>query len=95
MNNKQILSEQFLRMQKLAGIITEQVKPIPYDVKNLEKAQQSATTVQSRAKAINNIQEFSGAFKSWFQTLGFKPGKISKTIIRSEVEKILTDLGYK
>jgi predicted ATPase len=67
----------------------------PADVKNLSKAQSTATTVQNRAKAINNIQEFPGAFENWFKTLGFQPGKISKSAIRTQVEKVLTNLGYK
>jgi len=67
----------------------------PSDVKALDKAQATSTTVVSRAKAINSIQEFPGAFENWFKTLGFQPGKISKSAVRTEVEKILTKLGYK
>jgi len=67
----------------------------PVDVKNLSKAQTLATTVQNKAKAINNIQEFPGAFENWFKTLGYQPGKISKSAIRTQVEKVLTNLGYK
>jgi hypothetical protein len=74
------------RLQELAGV--------PTDVAALGKAQKVATTVQNKAKAINNIQEFSGAFENWFETLGFQPGKISKNAIRSEIEKVLTKLGY-
>jgi hypothetical protein len=75
------------RLQELANI--------PSDVKALGKAQDVATTVQSKAKNINSIQEFPGAFENWFGTLGFEPGKISKSAIRSAVEKSLTNLGYK
>jgi predicted ATPase len=75
------------RLQELAGI--------PSDVAALGKAQSSASTVQNKAKTINNIQEFPGAFENWFKTLGFQPGKISKSAVRSEVEKVLTKLGYK
>jgi len=67
----------------------------PADVKALGKAQSAATTVQTRAKAINNINEFAGAFESWIKTLGIAPGKISKSALRTQVEKILTNLGYK
>jgi hypothetical protein len=70
-------------------------KNIPADVKNLRKAQQQATGVQGRAKAINTPQEFPEAFKDWFESLGYEPGKISKSIVRSQVEKVLTSLGYK
>jgi hypothetical protein len=75
------------RLQELANI--------PSDVKALGKAQDVATTVQSKAKNINSIQEFPGAFENWFNTLGFEPNKISKSAVRSAVEKVLTNLGYK
>ncbi len=74
------------RLQELANI--------PSDVAALGKAQAAATTVQSKAKNINSIQEFPGAFEEWFNTLGFQPGKVNKSAIRSEVEKVLTKLGY-
>ena len=88
------------RLQKLAGLnedATSAPAPVnaPADVKALGKAQTTATTVQSKAKAINNINEFPGAFENWFKTLGFQPGKVSKSAVRSAVEKILTNLGYK
>ena len=68
---------------------------MPSDVKALAGAQKVATTVQNKAKAINSIQEFPGAFENWFSTLGFEPGKVSKSAIRSQVEAVLTKLGYK
>jgi hypothetical protein len=88
------------RLQQLAGLnedATSAPAPVnaPADVKALGKAQSTATTVQAKSKAINSIQEFPGAFEQWFKTLGFQPGKISKGTVRSEVEKILTKLGYK
>jgi len=73
----------------------EEAPSTPTDVAALGKAQTSASTVTSKAKAINSIQEFPGAFENWFKTLGFQPGKISKGAVRAEVEKILTKLGYK
>lgn len=88
--------------KKLKGAIKEDatsapapVTNAPADVKALSKAQQTATTVQSKAKAINNINEFTGAFENWIKTLGIEPGKISKSAIRTQVEKVLTNLGYK
>jgi hypothetical protein len=65
------------------------------DVRALNKAYQNATTVRSKAKVINTVPEFAGAFENWFKSLGFQPGKISKSTIRSEIEKVLTTLGYK
>lgn len=94
----------FNRMQQLAGLIVEsKVKEetvselinTPADVKALAGAQKTATTVQNKAKAINSIQEFPGAFENWFITLGFQPGKVQKSQIRSAVEATLTKLGYK
>jgi hypothetical protein len=73
----------------------QEIASIPSDVKNLGIAQTKATTVANKAKMINNIQEFPGAFEEWFGTLGFEPGKITKSAIRSAVEKSLTNLGYK
>ena len=70
-------------------------KPVPSDVKALSNVQKTATAISNKAKAINSIQEFPGAFENWFQTLGFQPGKISRSIIRAEVEKVLVKLGYK
>jgi len=89
--------------KRLKGVIKEDATSAPpapaantpSDVKALGKAQSTASTVQSKAKAINNIQEFPGAFENWFKTLGFQPGKISKSAVRTEVEKILAKLGYK
>jgi hypothetical protein len=91
--------------QQLTNIIKEMLKeetiPVtstakaPSDVAALDKAQSSSSSLISRSKAINNIQEFPGAFENWFTTLGFQPGKISKSAVRSEVEKVLTKLGYK
>ena len=65
------------------------------DVKALAKAQQSSTTIQSRSKNINNIQEFPGAFEEWVKTLGLVPGKVSRGSIEAQVRKSLTNLGYK
>lgn len=84
------------RLQQLAGLKEDATSaPAPADVKALGKAQQASTTVTSKAKAINSIQEFPGVFENWFKTLGFQPGKISKGAVRAEVEKVLAKLGYK
>lgn len=92
-----------MKKSQLVSIIAEQLKKIteaeapavPTDVTNLAKAQGAATGVALRAKNINNPQEFSGAFKAWFETLGYEPGKIGKGVVRASVDKVLTDLGYK
>jgi hypothetical protein len=96
-------NEEVRKMQIIAGIIKEDdsyemeasTPSAPADVKNLAKAQSSSTTIANKAKAINSIAEFPGAFENWFTQLGFQPGKISKSSVRSAVEKVLTNLGYK
>lgn len=83
------------QLQSLIREVVEKAVNVPGDVAALNRAQSSATTVANKSKNINSIQEFPGAFESWFKTLGFEPGKISKSTVRSEVEKVLTKLGYK
>ena len=85
-----------MKKSELEKLIKEAVaQNMTSDVKALAGAQKTATSVSTKAKAINNIQEFPGAFELWFSSLGFQPGKISKSQIRSQVEAILTKLGYK
>jgi hypothetical protein len=85
-----------MKKSELEKLIKEAINAnMPADVKALAGAQKVATGVQNKAKAINSIQEFPGAFENWFITLGFQPGKISKSAVRNEVEKILVKLGYK
>ena len=97
-------SDEIIRMQKLAGLLNELKEdatsapaPVnaPSDVKALNKAQSTATTVTNKAKAINNINEFPGAFENWFKSLGFQPNKVTKSSVRNAVDKVLTNLGYK
>ncbi len=75
--------------------VTTNTPTTPGDVKALSKAQQSSTTIQSRSKNINNINEFPGAFEEWMKTLGLVPGKATRGSIETQVRKILTKLGYK
>lgn len=85
-----------MKVSELRQLIKEAIaQNMPSDVKALAGAQKTATTVQNKAKAINSIQEFPGAFENWFATLGFQPGKVSRNAIRNEVDKILVKLGYK
>ncbi len=91
---KQLINEA-KRLQQLANIKEATPAALPSDVKSLQKAKLTASTVQSREKNINTANEFPGAFENWFKGLGYAPGKISKSFIRSTVEKVLTDLGYK
>lgn len=84
-----------IQLQSLIQEVIQEVVNTPSDVAALGRAQAQATTVASKSKNINSIQEFPGAFEVWFQTLGFEPGKISKSAVRSQVEQVLTKLGYK
>jgi hypothetical protein len=70
---------------------------VPSDVKNLAKAQQSASTVKGRAKNIDKITEFEGAFEAWFDTLGLEAGKggATKMAIKNTVDRVLTKKGFK
>ena len=83
------------QLQSLIREVVEEATNIPSDVAALSKAQSTATTVGNKAKNINSIQEFPGAFEAWFQSLGFQPGKVNKSAIRSQVDQVLTKLGYK
>lgn len=70
-------------------------KSVPSDVANLEKAQSTSTALLARQKSINSIAEFPGAFETWFKTLGYEPGKITKGTAIRDVNAVLTKLGYK
>jgi hypothetical protein len=95
MKKQGVVSYNDVRGYELLTHKLEELASIPSDVAALGKAQAAATTVTNKAKAINNINKFPGAFENWFKTLGFQPGKISKSAIRSQVEQVLTKLGYK
>ena len=64
------------------------------NVKNLNKIQQSQIA-QSKSKAIKQKIEFAPAFQNWFTSLGYAPGKINKATVKLEIDKVLTNLGYK
>jgi hypothetical protein len=82
------------RLQELAGLGGADTT-VPNDVKNLSKAIDTSPTIQSRSKNINTTAEFPGAFEKWFTSLGFDSKKISKTFVKSQVDAIMTKLGYK
>lgn len=90
-----------MKKSEIVSLIKEALKEeapkklIPADVANLAKAQKAASGVAARQKNINQAAEFEGAFQTWFQGLGFQPGRISKSVVRTAVEKVLTGLGYK
>lgn len=67
----------------------------PADVAALQKAQQSATSVQSKLKNINNITEFQAAFEEWIKSTGVPPGKIGRGSLEAAIRKSFVNLGYK
>ena len=48
-------------------------------------------------KMINTPEKFAGAFKGWFEYLGYSPqaGNINIARVRSDVEAVLKQLGYR
>ena len=82
------------RLQELAGIDKAAVQQ-PSDVKRVSTVQGQSTSLKSANKNINQTNEFEGAFETWFNTLGYKPGKLSTMIAKNAVGKVLTKLGYK
>jgi hypothetical protein len=48
-------------------------------------------------KMINTPEKFAGAFKGWFQYLGYTPqaGNINIARVRIDVENVMKQLGYR
>ena len=69
----------------------------PADVKTYGNVQTKATAANKAASRINTTTEFSGAFKNWFASLGYKPENNTVTISRVQmlVKQAMTELGYK
>jgi len=59
--------------------------------------QTKATAANKAASRINTTTEFSGAFKNWFASLGYKPENNTVTISRVQqlIKQAMTELGYK
>lgn len=77
--------------------ITNQTASQPSDVRALGKATQTATSVQKAGQRINTATEFPEAFRLWFSGLGYKPDnpQISIAKVRTEIEKVMRNMGYK
>lgn len=54
-------------------------------------------TIAPALKQINTPEKFAGAFKGWFQYLGYTPqaGNINIARVRMDVENTLKALGYR
>ena len=66
----------------------------PVDVTNLQNTSSKIQPLQTKSKLINTTQEFGSAFQNWFSSLGYNNTKINKNFIKTQVDKILTGLGY-
>lgn len=69
----------------------------PSDVQTLNRANSNASSVQKASSRINTTTEFPEAFRLWFQSLGYKPDNQSITImkVRTEIERVMRELGFK
>lgn len=84
---------------KLKDLIPEEVEKklsnLPSDVKTYDKFTDSNKQNQQYSNRIDTAAEFPGAFASWFEDLGYQPGKVTKSFILTKVREYLEDKGYK
>ena len=71
------------------------MRNLPGDVKMYDKFTDTNRQNQQYSKRIDIATEFPGAFASWFEDLGYKPGKITKAFILTKVREYLDSQGYK
>jgi hypothetical protein len=74
-----------------------QQEPKTITAQRLSRSYSKTPAVQTASKQINTATKFPDAFKTWFQTLGYKPENpaISIMKVKTEVEKAMRDMGYK
>lgn len=68
---------------------------LPSDVKAYDKYTDTNKQNQQYSQRIDVATEFPGAFASWFEDLGYQPGKITKSFILTQVRDYLDTQGYK
>lgn len=68
---------------------------LPSDVKSYDKYTDTNKQNQQYSQRIDVATEFPGAFASWFEDLGYQPGKITKSYILTQVGDYLDTQGYK
>ena len=112
MNNINIKQKLFENMEKLNSnfkmneIVPQQginqpAQPVaprqPSDVQSLNKATQTASSVQKASQRINTATEFPEAFRVWFQGLGYKPDNPAINIVKvkTEIERVMRSMGYR
>jgi hypothetical protein len=64
---------------------------------NVQYADNTYKMIAPALKQINTPEEFAGAFKGWFQYLGYSPqaNNINIQRVRTDVEAIMKQMGYK
>ena len=98
-DNKQILFENMeklnpdFKIQEIAPVAATSTATQP----DVTYADSTYKTIAPALKMINTPEKFKGAFKGWFQYLGFTPqaGNINIQRVRMDVEAALKELGYK
>lgn len=93
-----------MKKSQLIELVKEAVTPpVAGDVKQLEKARKTTTTITNANKRINNPAELEQAFKGWITTLGIQSGtgteqgkaKVSYSAVKTAVDRALRQLNWK
>jgi len=85
------------------GAVPGATAPVSSDVKQLQKARTSSTTISNANKRINNVAELQQAFKGWITTLGIQSGagteqgktKVPYGTLIATINKALKELSWK
>ena len=101
-DNKKLLFENMeklnpdFKIQEIAPVAatstaTQQQQP------DVAYADSTYKTIAPALKQINTADKFAGAFKGWFQYLGYTPqaGNISIQRVRTDIENVMKQLGYR
>ena len=95
--NMEKLNPEF-KIQEIAPIAANSTATQQYGQQpDVTYADSTYKTIAPALKQINSPEKFAGAFKGWFQYLGFTPQAGNMTIQRArmDVENVLKELGYK
>jgi hypothetical protein len=103
-DTKQLLFENMeklnpsFKLQEIAPIAATSTATQQYGQQpDVTYADSTYKTIAPALKQINTPEKFAGAFKGWFQYLGYTPqaGNMSIQRARMDVENALKQLGYK
>ena len=94
-NGEDITSRMMSILESMEESVSEADPQTPSDVKFASKATDQAKNVGTANSRIDQQSEFAGAFENWFNSLGYKPGKITKSLVRGQVDAVLSKLGFK